>query len=262
MIIQPLWSSKFQIKSGTWVFVPTNEAVAFGRSLKELLEERWSAPRFYYHLRKGGHVAAIKTHLPNSYFVHLDIAKFFNHITRSRVTRWLKPYVGYREAREMACNSTVKIPDSNVYALPYGFVQSPILASLCLSKSKLGRLLAKMAKEKLISVSVYVDDIILSSNFLKDLESAVTELVDAASASSLAINEQKTEGPAVVVSSFNIEISNKSLCVTGERLELFKQALTRCKKRQEVRGILNYVGTINSAQKKALISFVPAKIGS
>jgi hypothetical protein len=57
----------------------------------------------------------------------------------------------------MASESVVKRPALDGFVLPYGFVQSPILASLALDKSKLGKLLRKLNGRTDITVSVYVD---------------------------------------------------------------------------------------------------------
>jgi hypothetical protein len=145
------WSSKFELKnpgSGKWVFVPTAETVALGKQIKKAIEDCWTPPSYFFHLREGGHVEALKSHLGNSSFVRMDVANFFGSINRSRITRCLKSKVGYPKAREWANASTVKQPGgAEGYIVPFGFVQSQILASLCLSESALGVCLGKLAND-------------------------------------------------------------------------------------------------------------------
>lgn len=59
----------------------------------------------------------------------------------------------------MACKSVMLKPyDVETYILPFGFVQLPIISSLCLFNSSLGNYLHNSG----INVSVYMDDIIIS----------------------------------------------------------------------------------------------------
>jgi hypothetical protein len=51
--------------------------------------------------------------------------------------------------------------DKTSFVLPFGFVQSPLMAGLCLANSKLGATLARLAKK--FTVTVYVDDIVIST---------------------------------------------------------------------------------------------------
>lgn len=159
----PRWTTKFEIKSGSWVFVPSSDSITSGNEIKSAIEAYWTPPENYYHLRNGGHVAAMKAHCSNTCFIHLDIKNFFGAINKRRVTRCLKRYFGYHEARRIARESTVKHPtDPKRYILPFGFVQSPIIASICLFKSSLGKHLNKLPFTKDVVVSVYMDDIIIS----------------------------------------------------------------------------------------------------
>ncbi len=123
----PRWISKFQIKPNSWVFVPTEEMIQYGLNLKQSIQKHWTPPDYYYHLRNGGHVKALKIHTESQYFIFLDIKDFFDSINRSRITRCMKKYFGYDKAREIAIGSTVK--SNKKFILPFGFVQSPIIAS-------------------------------------------------------------------------------------------------------------------------------------
>ena len=127
------WSHKFEIKPGRWVFVPDKAAIVRGYEIKNKISSVWKAPYYYAHFKNGGHVAALKRHLGNDLFIRADIKQFFNQVNRSKVTRALKSFTrNYLESRDIACESTVRKPDgaANEFILPFGFVQSPIIASL------------------------------------------------------------------------------------------------------------------------------------
>lgn len=244
--MQTKWSNRFEIKPDRWVFEPTAQSRARGLELQAYLQKRWTAPSYYYHLRKGGHIAAIRTHLAHAHFLHLDIHDFFGSINRTRVTRNLKTLIGYARARQWANDSTVSHPKASALRiLPYGFVQSVLLASLCLRNSALGQCLHKFSSERQFGVSVYVDDIILSSDFPSALSAIHDEVSVAARKSSFAIQ------PAAIantVNAFNIEISKSCMRVTQERLQAFEDVARTNATVEQKRGILAYVGTVNSAQ--------------
>jgi hypothetical protein len=142
--------------------VPSDEGRKIGQELKRKVERRFSPPSFYYHLRDGGHVAAIHAHRSKKYFARVDIENFFYSISRNRVARALRQ-LDLAGSERYAKWSTVKNPYSNPsYSLPYGFIQSPILASIVLAQSPLGACLTEIAERVL--VSVYMDDIAISGN--------------------------------------------------------------------------------------------------
>src|ERR1700712_4044460 len=143
------WVHRFEAKPGRWVFNPSPEARAEGAEIKAAVEKNWKAPAYYYHLRNGGHVAALRSHLASRFFVKLDLSDFFGSISRSRVSRTLKTFYSHAVARQMATSSTVRHPDNpGRTILPYGFVQSPLLASLVLHKSSLGKFLEALSDDK------------------------------------------------------------------------------------------------------------------
>lgn len=76
--MEPRWDSKFELKPGKWVFVPNVDTIELGRKIKDDLSQRWKAPAYYYHLRDGGHVAALKVHLGQTCFIHVDVENFFS----------------------------------------------------------------------------------------------------------------------------------------------------------------------------------------
>lgn len=250
------WITKFSLKGKTWVFIPNEESITFGSSLKEAIEDRWRVPHNYYHLKEGGHVAALRQHITNKLFLRLDIDNFFGQINRSRITRNLKPLFPYEKARQYAIESTVRDPDSREakYILPFGFVQSPILASICLRESALGRLLSSASKQEDVVCTVYMDDILVSCNNLDTLRGIEEHLVAAASRSRLPLSQTKREGPGVSVTAFNVEISQGDLHITKERMKEFINVFRQSSNENQRNGILRYIESVNPIQARDLFN--------
>ncbi|MFL9888289.1 reverse transcriptase domain-containing protein [Paraburkholderia agricolaris] len=252
--MEPRWDSKFELRPGKWVFVPNGDTIELGRKIKDDLRQRWKAPAYYYHLRDGGHVAALKAHLGQTCFIHVDIENFFQRINRSRVTRVLKGIYSYAEARDIANLSTVRLPEDAEmrYILPYGFVQSTLLASICLRKSALGNYLKRLAATDGIEVSVYVDDIIISLTDQALAEDIFADVKGIAEKSGLDLNQKKEQGPADRISAFNIELSQHSLNVLPDRWLAFLDAMRETENPHRQQAILGYVDSVNPAQATQL----------
>lgn len=239
------WANRFQLKPGRWIYEPTTESVEIGREIKAAIEAKWRPPGYYYHFRSGGHLAAVKTHFGNTTFWHGDIENFFGSINRSRLTRCLKPLVGYKKAREWAIQSTVPNPDKSAHVLPYGFIQSQLLASLCLRHSALGKCLHELRNA--CSISVYVDDIIASSNGNLASESAL--IVKAAARSEFTLGPAKLQGPAAEIAAFNIAIKAHSIALTDRRWTEFKVALADPACSEERRqALITYINLVDPAR--------------
>jgi hypothetical protein len=251
--LQPKWSNRFEIKPGRWVFVPTPEARADGLLIKQGLEAKWVAPDYYYHLRKGGHVAALRAHVSNSNFLHLDIQDFFGSINRTRITRCLKSLVGYPIARRWAIDSTLRHPvEKKRMIVPYGFVQSQLVASICFFESALGRYLHRLSKRTGVAVSVYVDDVIVSTRDTVLINVLHNEVLTAATRARLGLNPTKSIGPAAEISAFNIVLSELSMSIHPERLKAFSVALASGASESQRQGILGYVESVCPTQLGAL----------
>ena len=80
-----LFDHHFTLKPGTKVFVPTDHGREVGGKIKKRVEGLWKAPRNYFHLRDGGHVAAARLHKDQSWIASMDLKRFFEQISRSRV---------------------------------------------------------------------------------------------------------------------------------------------------------------------------------
>lgn len=244
------WDRRFELKNkpGTWIYVPTDEYREYGKTIKLAIEKKWHSPGYYFHLRAGGHISALKIHQNNSYFSHLDIANFFGSVSKSRVTRHLTKIFGYDTARKYAEQSTVRNPKNGAPSLPFGFVQSSIIASLCLYKSALGKTIAKYAKNSNIEISVYVDDLILSSRSKQDLDTATKEIQIAAERSLFTLNRAKQVISLPKITAFNIELTTNSLTLTNDRLHEFLLALQKSPEENIRKGILSYIHTVNPNQ--------------
>ncbi|TLS78292.1 hypothetical protein FE236_00590 [Mariprofundus erugo] len=242
------WLYRFRRKRG-WVFVPTQATIEYGQEVKLLIEKHWTAPRYYYHLQQGGHVLALQQHRAHTFFLHLDIKSFFGNIKSSRVTRSLKGMLSYAVAREIAIHSTVRHPyERDLTILPFGFIQSPIIASVCLSMSTLGKALHKLHRFPGMAVSVYMDDIILSSDHIDDLKSAMEIIEKASVRSNFPLNKKKQEGPGRTITAFNIELSQDTLDITPKRLSEFQEIYHHSLNPNQQAGILNYVKKVNAKQ--------------
>lgn len=254
MAFHELWEQKFEIAPGKWVFVPSAESRQRGEHITAEIKKKWHPPAYFHHCHQGGHVQAIKQHVASTLFCCIDIEGFFTSINRSRVTRVLKKHFGYDVAREFAKDSVVRLTgdDESQYILPFGFVQSPIIASVCLDESTLGRALHTLASSSAVVVSVYVDDIILSSDDPHLLQRAYEHILAAAARSGWKINENKTRPPSQQISAFNINLSNEDLIISQERMNLFSEAYREATSDHQKEGILRYIRSINPDQTSLL----------
>src|SRR3546814_17472556 len=93
----------------------------------------------------------------------------------------------------MACDSTVdKRPPHRAFSLPFGFVQSPIVASVVLAQSALGGAIRRLSRDGM-TITVYVDDITLSGPNEHRVGEALAALETAAAHSGFTFNADKTQ---------------------------------------------------------------------
>ncbi|WP_234084579.1 MULTISPECIES: reverse transcriptase domain-containing protein [Enterobacter] len=244
------WKHKFLLKKNKWVHIPSDEMLKYGSALHIFLRKNWKFPLYYYHLRNGGHVTAAKLHKNNEFFCLIDIKGFFESTTQSRVTRELKKVVPYQEARKIAKLSTVRLPNAvtHKFAVPYGYPQSPVLATLCLQNSYAGSVIDSLYRSGIVTVSVYMDDIILSSKDLAILNQHFELLCGALRKSRYEINLSKTQSPTTKISVFNLELGHRHLKVESARMILFIQAFAKTRNKHEKKSIAKYVHTVNPDQ--------------
>lgn len=248
-----LFGHHFNLKPGTRVYVPTDFGRSRGYEIKSAIEERWKAPDYYYHLQQGGHVAAARLHANAAWVSSVDLQRFFDQITRQRVHRSLKRIrICHADAWDMACDSTVdKNPPHRCFSIPFGFVQSPLVSSLVLSHSGVGRAIRTLRRDG-IRVTVYMDDITLSGDSHAAVQAALDMLHQAADASRFSFNPAKVQPPSANVTNFNITFGSGSIQLTAKRMKEFKEAFDAGSPYVQM-GIYGYVANIDHDQAEHLL---------
>ena len=245
---------KFVLPNGHQVFVPSASGRQAGAVVHVDVRRRWRPPYYFYHLRSGGHVAALKAHLHNRCFATLDISGFFNSVTRSKIHRALCSIkIDHRKAWDIAQESTVeKTLRKSDFSLPYGFVQSPVLASLALDRSALGQGMKVLARSNHMRLTCYVDDLVLSGVEEEAVETGRLALIEAARLSGFVINATKSQLPGPEITAFNIVLSNGELAITSNRMREFESDLMRSTP-SAAAGIIAYVRSVNGSQADRLV---------
>ncbi|MGO7265009.1 reverse transcriptase domain-containing protein [Rhizobium leguminosarum] len=205
-------------KNGKPVYAPNPFGEKLGAELKRKVNKAYKFDSFVYHFKDGSHVLALHRHRNKQFFCRIDISKFFYSIQRNRVKRALKD-IHVQRPEHYAKWSTVKNPYGAGYVLPYGFVQSPILATLVLAKSAIGIYLRGLPPT--ITVSVYMDDICLSGNGEADLQTAFEGLIAAVAEAGFTLNDEKTRPPAPQIDIFNCSLANGKTEVLQDRIDEF-----------------------------------------
>lgn len=236
--------------SGKYVYVQTEEYKQYGRRLIADIKARWTPPIYYFHLREGGHVEAARCHQSSKWFAHLDLKRFFNSCKRSRVVRALSN-IGYMrtEALQISSDSLVKLGRARV--IPYGFSQSPLLATLCLHFSELGNEIGRIHEQGGL-ISVYVDDLIVSGPTQQIVDQLVDRLVKAAHSANFDLAHEKTSGTQPHISPFNLALSHKELELGPEQYAEFEKRLETCTNEYVREGTLRYARFVNKDQAETL----------
>ena len=262
------WVRYYEISPGSnkYIYIPTEKSRAIGSFIIENLQSKWEKPQYYYHFRKGGHLAAIKTHLSTEKartFSIFDLSGYYNQITRSKLIRVLKKYVGYEQAQEWATQSTLIHKGSRQRVLPLGFVQSVFLASLVLDNCRLGFVLREISSQKDMKVSVFVDDIIISSVNKKRVSYYSKKIQEAARKSNFTFQTKKTFCNVDDIRVFNLYCSQGiNLDFSKDRLDSFRAALIEnLDNKFVVWGLLAYMMKVNPNTTKSLINSIVQEIG-
>jgi len=204
---------------GKPVYVPTSIGRRIGEELKAAVEKSYAFDANYFHLKRGGHVAALHHHRDSEWFARIDISRFFYSVSRRRIQSALDR-IGLDRARFFAQWSTVKNPYGEPpYSLPYGFVQSPILASLVIATSAFGAHLRSLEPD--IRTSVYMDDIGLSGSDESRLRSAYDQTVALLEQEGFKTNDEKLRAPAEAIDIFNCDLRGGRTIVRDERIAEF-----------------------------------------
>ena len=134
--------------------------------------------------------------------------------------------------------------------LPYGFTQSMALATLAIEKGALGAELVKQRASGIVT-TMYVDDILISSDSAADLGGAFDGLIAAIETANLSLSEEKSSKPNNSVEAFNCVISEKGIKITDQRMSRFEEQLELASDYGK-EAILRYVGVINAEQRQIL----------
>jgi hypothetical protein len=143
-----------------------------------------------------------------------------------------------------------------VAVIPFGYIQSPLLASIVLDKSALGQEIRNLSKSG-IKASVYMDDIILSHESSHEkLAEAIARVESASSKAGFVLSTEKRRGPASAISVFNILVSSDQLELERGRYEEFSRDVLAYRSGPIVDGILSYVESVNETQARSLRQLV------
>jgi Reverse transcriptase (RNA-dependent DNA polymerase)/ATPase family associated with various cellular activities (AAA) len=226
-------------------------------SLKRQIAKRWQPHPSSKTFSPRAHVAALRPHLNHEWFAVLDLIRFYDHVTRTKVYRSLAS-IGFAQSECFRITGRSTVRQGNKYLLPRGFRQSTLLAALVLDRSLFGSYLRQ--QRYLSTITVFGDDIVLSSDNRHELEREYALTVDLLQRSSFPINPLKSQTPRSEVVVFNIRLSRNSLQFTEERMQrFFRRAETLLGPSRDEENIDlytkligNYVASINVAQEKNL----------
>ena len=184
----------------------------------KVLEKRWDYPAYMFNAVSGGHISALREHTANLYFAVIDLKSYYETITDTKLHRSLRSVgVPHSEAFKLTGESTVRV--GKKMQLPRGFHQSSLLASLVFDRSLLGSLIRSKNLNSLITV--YNDDIVMSSTCLEKLSKDFSLIIDAAKRSNFKINTKKTQSPRELVEVFNLLLSQHNISFSEKRIEKF-----------------------------------------
>lgn len=241
---------RFELKPRKYVYIPTPESRRRGRKIVRDLLDRWVPEGYFYHFgKRGGHIAALRPHVDKKFKASVDLSNFFTSVSRTKVHRsLLQCRYANRHALDIATESCVEA--SGRKFLPYGFVQSMALATLAVEKSNVGKEISRLRSRGIV-ITMYVDDIILSSDDCDELTSAYQRIRTAISASNLELAEHKSSEPSDQVEAFNCLIGHGKLEVIESRMQAFATQLEEADDHGRA-AILKYVGVLNDDQMKQL----------
>lgn len=194
-------------------------------------------------------MTCLRVHCGNAELASRDLKAFYGAVTRTKIARSLRRIgFGHRQAFDMASDSVVDIGGRR--CLPFGYVQSTLLATLALEHSLLGRFLVSAGNYG-VRASVYVDDMIVSAPSTEAIETFMTLLDDAAVKSGFAFNPSKSANSHGSIQSFNILLTGNELRITDERMQLLR---IKCASANPnvFAGVKKYVNAVNQKQVSQL----------
>lgn len=249
-----LYTAKYELKPNRWVFVPSSTGLKYGHQVICWIERRWRPPRYFFHFQKGGHVHAMKAHIHNEYFLCLDLEGFFHAVTRTKVHRALKYlHFGQRSGWEIAQDCTVKLPNVPGYRLPYGYPQSTILSSLALHLSAVGQQLGRIYRSG-ISVTCYVDDILISAERPEPLRDITFDLAESAKVSGFTLRSIRSSRS--YIEALGITLQAGKMFVSEHTIRRFEYAMSNGLN-PSTSSMIAYTEQINTDQSSYLKSLLP-----
>jgi reverse transcriptase-like protein len=216
------------------------------------------APFFECDICTGGTCCRLRPHENNSWLAVIDLENLYDHVTRAKVHRALAN-IGFSRAAAFKVAGESTIRQGEKYLLPRGFRQSPMLAALVLEQSLFGSYLCKGFYRS--TITVFSDDIILSSNDRDELQEEYRHIVSLLRRSNFPINPIKSQSPRREVVVFNMRVSQGGLSFIDERMWKFlKRAVELVLDKPLIYNKLfgNYLSSINSEQAKRLRAWVRA----
>lgn len=246
------YTSIVDIGNGKIAYTPSGNNRLTGKRHVDRINKKWQPHSSFFHFQNGGHVAALRCHVGNKYFLKYDISDFFPSVHRNRIIKRLKK-IGYSffEAESFAALSTVKSQKTGKFAVPFGFVQSSTLAALDLHFSDLGQFIFEVAQS--VRVSVSVDDIIFSSDNCSRLLQLNTDCLQAFQNSNYMLNIEKSVTiPTNQITAFNIQLNENGLKVKSRKMDYFKNEIMRRRDARYSQAIYGYVNSVNPAQTMGL----------
>lgn len=218
--MQANYEYSFELKPGKLVFIQTDEAAARGKKIVKVILRRYFPHQIFHHFKRGGgHVRALKRHLGGRYFSTFDIDDFFGRVTRTRLARALQN-IGFSKDRSFDWAFESVVVTNGRKVLPFGFTQSPLLATLVLEQSALGVELKRLDDEG-VAVSVYMDDIVISGPTEEAVGSASQRILSAASLANFPLAQSKVAICVQQATAFNILLEERDVQFTEERIQRF-----------------------------------------
>lgn len=247
------YTSRINIGNNKYAYVQDERFAKKADFYLSRISQYWTCPDYYFHLNSGGHVAGVKKHIYSKYFSKFDIERFYFHVTKNKILRSLKKIGMPFSIADQIASESVVLADGK-FSLPYGFVQSPILASIVLQQSALGRFIGTLAQS--FPLTVYMDDVIVSHrNDDQSLFELSQKVIRIAELSRLPINPNKVTVAKSEIQVFNICLAYKRASITNQRMADFCVQLQNCIKKEQVDGILRYVLSVNADQYRDLRTY-------
>lgn len=214
------YEKRFELKPGKFVYIQRTDALIRGRAAIKQITKRYKPHRIFFHFkRQGGHIAALRMHQGSAFFSRFDITNFFGQVTRTKVYRVLRE-IGFPKARAFNIAVDGVVVEGGKKVVPYGFCQSPILATLVLEKSHLGVHLRQLSDAGFL-VSVYMDDILISCDDQAALSEASEAVVSAAGTAGFPFSDEKLAVAVNGVDSFNCHITAAEITILEDRMQQF-----------------------------------------